>query len=410
MANRVLMPQLGISEDSAVLMAWRVKTGDTVKAGDVLFSLETGKSAFDVESEYAGTVLALLVSEGDEVAVKAPVCLIGEPGETIDNGQWTMDNEETTVPKPEMPPPPPAASPIVNCQLSTVNCQAVSPRARHLAEKNDIDPKRAVPTGPEGRVIERDVRALLETDASPSHPLRSPIVNCQLSIVNYQDRPLSHMRKTIAKAMSASLRDAAQLTHTASFDASDLLGCRKRFKADAERSGVTLTDMILYAVTRTLPDFPALNAHLLGDTLRVFDAVNLACAVDTERGLMVPVLFGASRMSLPEISQGLKTLAGQCRDGSVAPELLTGGSFTVSNLGQFGIESFTPILNPPQTGILGVNTITTRVREQDGRLVPYPCMTLSLTYDHRALDGAPASQFLQTLCKKLEDFASLLTR
>jgi pyruvate dehydrogenase E2 component (dihydrolipoamide acetyltransferase) len=202
--------------------------------------------------------------------------------------------------------------------------------------------------------------------------------------------------------MLASLQNTAQLTHTASFDATAILACRKQFKSDPAMSGVTLGDIILYTVTRTLPGFPELNAHLLDTTLRIFSQVNLAVAVDAERGLMVPVVFNASQKTLPELSNGLKQLAEQCRAGSVPPDLLSGGSFTVSNLGQFGIESFTPILNPPQTGILGVNTISYRIRE-DGST--YPAMTLSLTYDHRALDGAPASRFLQALCKALEEFA-----
>jgi pyruvate dehydrogenase E2 component (dihydrolipoamide acetyltransferase) len=207
--------------------------------------------------------------------------------------------------------------------------------------------------------------------------------------------------------MMASLQNTAQLTHTASFDVSNILACRKRFKNDPAMSGITLGDIILYAVSRTLKDFPELNAHLLDNTLRVFNEVNLAVAVDTERGLMVPVIFNASQKTLPEISSELKTLAEQCRSGSISVDRLSGGSFTVSNLGQFGIESFTPILNAPQTGILGVNTIQQRVRVVDGCIGAYPCMTLSLTYDHRALDGAPASRFLQTLCGNLEKFETL---
>ncbi|MDR1691771.1 MAG: 2-oxo acid dehydrogenase subunit E2 [Oscillospiraceae bacterium] len=217
------------------------------------------------------------------------------------------------------------------------------------------------------------------------------------------------MRKTIAKTMTASLRNAAQLTHTASFDAANILEYRKLLKNTPEYSGVTLTDMVLYAVTRTLPAFPALNAWLMeGDVLRTFNDVSLACAVDTERGLMVPVINNASGKSLLELSRELKTLAEGCRNGTISPDLLTGGSFTVSNLGQYGVESFTPILNPPQTGILGVCGITQRVRITGGQLAAYPAMPLSLTYDHRALDGAPASKFLQTLCKNLETFTTLL--
>jgi pyruvate dehydrogenase E2 component (dihydrolipoamide acetyltransferase) len=373
MAETVLMPQLGISEDSAILTAWHVREGDAVKTGQKLFSIETGKSSFDVESEYAGTVLALFAAEGDEVAVKAPVCSVGDAGEAA-----------------APPQPPPAA--------------ASSPRARALAEKLDVDIAPAEPTGPGGRVIERDVYSLSRSVTAPSEREPKALLSEEGAAAGggrSTDRPLSGIRKIIAKNMLASLQNTAQLTHTASFDASAILNCRKRFKADPVMSGVTLGDMVLFAVTRVLKDFPALNAHLIGDTLRVFNEVNLAAAVDTGRGLMVPGVFGACGLTLPELSERVKTLAEQCRNGTAPPDILTGGSFTVSNLGAFGTESFTPILNAPQTGILGVNTITHRVRE--GGSV-YPAMALSLTYDHRALDGAPASRFLQTLCKALEDF------
>jgi pyruvate dehydrogenase E2 component (dihydrolipoamide acetyltransferase) len=392
LANSVLLPQLGISEESAIITVWHVQKGDAVQHGDKLFSLETGKSTFDVESEYTGTVLALLAEEGDEVAVKAAVCVIGTAGEDagaiIDRPQ-NMENIRDSIRSSE--PPQGDGGRLITAPARDVS--GVSPRARNLAEKLDADPARAAPTGPYGRVIERDIRALADT-GDDGRPMAAPTA--------YTDQPLSNMRKIIAENMMASLRNTAQLTHTASFDASNILACRKQFKNDPELSGVTLTDMVLYAVTRTLPAFPALNAWLTDNVLRVFKDVSLACAVDTERGLMVPVIFGASGMTLPEISKELKTLAEGCRNGTADPKLLSGGSFTVSNLGQFGIESFTPILNPPQTGILGVNTITTRVRE-DGSV--YPCMTLSLTYDHRALDGAPASRFLQNLCKTLEGFS-----
>lgn len=223
---------------------------------------------------------------------------------------------------------------------------------------------------------------------------------------------MPYLRKVIAKNMMASLARTAQLTHTASFDATNLQAYRALLKGDGELGGVTLTDMILYAVSRTLPAFPELNAWVLEDgaTMRYFSEVNLACAVDTAKGLMVPVIFGASGLSLLQISKAINGLAEGCREGTVPAEALTGGSFTVSNLGMFGVEHFTPILNAPQTGILGVNTITQRVREADGALRAYPCMSLSLTYDHRAVDGAPASRFLQALCKNLERFTALLAK
>ena len=401
MANIVLLPQIGISEESAVLTKWHVQKGDTVKVGDILFSLETGKSSFDVESEYSGTVLALLAEEGDEIAVKSPVCVLGQPGEefVVSPAQQKAESKssrETEV--ATMPAQVTGDRPRVG---------GVSPRAKRLATKNDVDPKLAVPSGPDSRIIERDIRALIDNGTSST---QTGATQSAQPAVEYEDKPLSTIRRTIAKNMMESLQNSAQVTHTSSFDASDILNYRKLLKQNAELSGITLGDMVLFAVSRTLPAFPELNAWFLGDKMRFFGGVNLACAVDTEKGLMVPVIFGTSKKSLLEISGEMKTLAEACRNGSISPKLLSGGSFTVSNLGHLGIESFTPILNPPQTGILGVNTITTRVREADGELCAYPCMTLSLTYDHRALDGAPASRFLHTLCKNLASFTALLAK
>ena len=416
MANIVLLPQIGISEESAVLATWHVKLGDTVKVGDFLFSLETGKASFDVESEYAGCVLALLCEEGDEIAVSVPVCVVGQPGENFDIEALSPKSESGDAAvfpglaaEPISHVPEPSEKSVPGIKTSDGKTLCVSPRAKMLAAKNDIDFALAAPTGPEGRIIERDVRALLKNGTAVSRAEKSAESELP-SITEYEDRPLSTIRKTIAKNMMESLQNAAQLTHTHSFDATEIQNYRNIVKKSEDLAGITLGDMILFAVTRTLPAFPELNAWFMGNSMRLFSAINLAVAVDTEKGLMVPVIFGASEMSLLEISKELKNLAEGCRNGSISPKLLSGGSFTVSNLGNLGVESFTPILNPPQTGILGVNTITARVRENDGILSTYPAMTLSLTYDHRAVDGAPASRFLQALCKNLENFTALFAR
>jgi pyruvate dehydrogenase E2 component (dihydrolipoamide acetyltransferase) len=168
--------------------------------------------------------------------------------------------------------------------------------------------------------------------------------------------------------------------------------------------------MILFAVSRVLKQHPDLNAHFLGDKMRYFDAVNLGVAVDTERGLMVPTLFGADRLPLEEISARSKELADKCRNGAISPDLLSGGTFTVSNLGILGVEMFTPVINPPQTAILGVCAILDRPRKATGGwgIELYPALGLSLTYDHRAVDGAPASRFLQDVCRAITDFESFL--
>ena len=204
--------------------------------------------------------------------------------------------------------------------------------------------------------------------------------------------------------MSTSLSTIPQLTLNTSFDATAVLALRKKFKECTftdEFAGITLNDMMIHAVSKVLPAFPELNAHLLDDTLRVFDDVNVGCAVDTDRGLLVPAVVAADKMSLLEVSQNLKTVVAAAKQGNINPDLLNCGTFTVSNLGSFGIESFTPVINPPQTGILGVDGITYRMKKHGET---YPAMGLSLTFDHRAIDGAPAARFLKALVNYLENF------
>ena len=199
----------------------------------------------------------------------------------------------------------------------------------------------------------------------------------------------------------------AQLTHNTSFDATAILNYRKQLKAaGGEYAGITLGDIVLYAVSRTLLNHPDLNANMLDDNnIRLYSHVNLGVAVDTPRGLMVPTIRNADQLSLLEISKAVKELAGECRDGAISPDKLSGGSFTVSNLGSMGVESFTPVINPPQTGILGVGGLMHRVRPgKNGEIEMYQAMGLSLTCDHRAIDGTPSAKFLKDLSQNLENF------
>jgi len=391
---------MGLSEESAVIGEFFVGVGDTVQVGTRLFAIETGKSVFDVESEFEGVVLALLCKEGDELPIQAPVMVIGQEGESFDAPKVKQDLPEKKTEQ--------AVSEHKEAELhAAVSYTAegheklTSPRARMLADKAGVDAALAQATGAEGLIIERDIKRMLDTGVPQSTPAAAEL--------SYQDIPLSMMRRTIAKAMYHSIQSMAQLTHTSSFDATQLLKYRKQCKAAEETKGITLGDMVLFAVSRTLKAFQEMNAHFLEDTIRRFSGVQLAVAVDIPAGLVVPVIRNADQLSLMQISNEMKRLAEACQKGTIAPELLTGGTFTVSNLGNLGIESFTPIINPPQVGILGVDTITLRPRRaENGTVSFYDCMTLSLTYDHRAVDGAPASRFLQAVCKNLENFTSLI--
>ena len=298
----------------------------------------------------------------------------------------------------------------------------VSPRAKNLAEKLGVDLSTATATGPNGRIIERDVREAsvnkkevvveeVKAPAQASAPVSAPVeAKASDDLKAYKDEKMSNIRKVIAKNMVMSLSTMAQLTHTISFDCTNVMAFRKMLKDNAEilkLPPITINNIIVYAVSRVLKKHRDLNAHLInGDTMRYFEHVNMGIATDTPRGLLVPTLFGADTMTLSEIAIKSKKLSTDAIEGKLAPELLTGGSFTISNVGTMGIESFTPVVNPPQTGILGVNTLETRVKiGKDGEIVPYTAMALSLSYDHRALDGAPASRFLKDLKDYLENFS-----
>ena len=419
MATFVLMPQMGVSEESALLAEWLVKEGEQVKPGQALFSLETGKSSFECLAEAEGTVLKILAPAGDEVNVGVPVAVIGQPGEKFDlpagvpaAGKAPEPSATDAAPAPVAAPPAPADPAAV--PAGNDGHLNASPRARNLAAELEVDLAAATPTGPEGRIIERDVKALAASGTVPAAPAApaAPSAPVAAPAAAYEDQPISRIRKVIAENMHGSLATMAQLTLNRTFDASAIIALRKRMKV-SDGYGlekVTINDFVVLAVARTLPEFPDINANFIdGKTMRRFTHAQLGVAVDTPRGLMVPVMRDADKLSLREISRWVKEKAALCRDGAVPPEELAGGSFTVSNLGSMGVESFTPIINPPQTAILGVCGLTLRPRENaDGDIEFYQAMGLSLTFDHRVVDGAPAAKFLKTLAERLENIELLL--
>lgn len=427
MATAVIMPRQGQSVESCIIGEWFKKVGDPVQEGDILFSYETDKSSFEEPAKQAGTLLAIFYGADDDVPCLTTVGVIGEPGESYaefapDQAAGTAEAPGMETPAAKAPAAAAVAAPAVQAEGSAL--RGVSPRARNAAERLHVDPAQAQPTGPNGRVIERDIKALAQASRTgtglggrvtvadqAAAPAAQAAPAVQGADTEYQDVKLPNIRKVIAKSMFQSLSTMAQLTHTTSFDATCIMNFRKGLKAAPEQlqvPNITLNDIILFAASRVLPKHPDLNAHFLEDKMRYFRHVNLGIAVDTPRGLMVPTLMRAEEKSLKEIAAEAKALAAACQDGSINPDLLQGASFTVSNLGTLGIEHFTPVINPPQTGILGVDCIVERVRTVDGQITVYPAMGLSLTYDHRALDGAPASRFLQDMRAALENFQALL--
>ena len=421
----VIMPRQGNTVESCVINEFKKQPGDKVEIGDVLFTYETDKAAFEETSKVAGTLLANFFEEGDDVPCLFNVCVIGEPGDDFEQFRPTEDgNPDLSAPVEEAPAveAAPAAelaeAPVVMGKIK------ISPRAKVLAEKSKADLSQVVPTGPDGRVIERDVQALIDagkivgaTAAAEAPAAVAAPVELGVPCDDSYTEPMSNMRKVIAKSMVASLTTMAQLTHNISCDATEIKAARALYKAKGEAFGmdkISINDIVLYVVSRTLtmPEHRALNANLIDDgkTMKYFRGVHLGVAVDTDRGLMVPTIFNADKMTLKEISDTVKKLAKECKEGKIKPDYLKGASFTVSNIGVYGIESFTPVINPPQTGILGVCAMKDAFKMENGEIKVYPSMGLSLSYDHRALDGTPASKFLVDLKKNLENFNLLLAR
>jgi len=427
------MPKQGQSVESCILTELKKKKGDSVAEGDVLFAYETDKASFEEVAKVSGTVLEVFYSEGDEIPVLTNVMVIGAAGESVDEfrtgGAPAAAPAEKKKEEVKAAAPTPQAAPAASAGASS----AISPRAKNLADKAGINASSVSGTGPHGRIIERDVEAAIA--ASPKMtPLAKAIaketgavattgsglagmakaadLTAPKNVVYGADsevKPLSNMRKLIAKAMHASLQNSAQLTHHLSADARRILELRKKVKEAVDKKGyptnITLNDMVCLAVIKALKKFPQVNAHFLGDSVRLFNKVHLGLAVDTERGLMVPAVKNADDLSIQGLANQLKEVANACKKGSIDPDLLSSeaASFTVSNLGNYGVEIFTPVINLPQAAILGVNTIVPRPKDLgDGVYGFVPHIGLSLTYDHRALDGGEATRFLKQIAVEVE--------
>ena len=439
MATIVVMPQLGNSVESCIIVEWMIAEGDTVAVDQTLASIETDKSTMEVPSTAEGTVLKLLWEEGDEVPVKDPLIIVGEPGEDISGLVPGGDAApaEADAPAEQAAAAPEAAAPAFATERAT---GAVSPRARALAASNGVDASAiAEGSGPHGRVIERDVAAAIAAGPVLTSAARAAGVSAtegtgiggRVSVADAgrtpeaapaaavaapagadypgasTSAPLKGVRKVVAKRMMESLTSTAQLTLNTTANAAGILALRKKVKNADEALGlnkITLNDLVCFAVSRTLPKYPVFNAHLEDGILTQFEQVHLGFACDTPRGLLVPVIRSAQALGLKAFSDEAKRLAGGAIDGTIAPDFLSGGTFTVSNIGSFGIETFTPVINLPQTAILGVGAITPRPAvAADGTIGVEQRLNLSLTIDHQVIDGADGARFLRDLVAAIEN-------
>lgn len=409
MAIPVLMPKQGQSVETCIITKWFKQKGDAVKTGDLLFSYETDKAAFDVESPADGTLLEIFYSDGAEVPVLVNVAFIGNTGESVESFKPGLSEEpekQGTVNKP---------SEAVRQDIPVMGSEVIkgtkdlkiriSPRAKRFAEKNRVNFNNIQGSGPNGRIICSDIEKALSGSASEAKEVRK-------TTDEFTEQPLTNVRKIIARTMHASLQNSAQVTHHMSADVRSLLEARRRIKegvtSGTEKQDITLNDMICWCVIRALEKFPAVNSHFLDDRIKLFNRVHLGIAVDTSRGLLVPSIKNADGMDLVRLSQELKSAAEECRKGSIDPELIksTSATFTVSNLGNYGVEMFTPVINLPQSAILGVCTIINRPADLGNNIFGFvPYIGLSLTYDHRSVDGGPATLFLKEIKNQIEKFS-----
>jgi len=443
MATEVLMPRQGQSVESCIIIGWSVKEGDTVAEGQALCEVETDKATFEVPAPAAGTVLGIFYPADSDVEVLKVIAAIGASGEDISAlrpaGEGVKNVETVQVVEVAK-----TVAPGSDFSTQRVEGAGISPRARNLAKAKGVDASTLAGSGPEGRVIERDVKAALAgqapvspaalaklaalpkvgsgiggrvlasdiqvPSAAPAAPAPVAAPAPAIAVPPYSEKTMGALkeiavkgvRKVVAARMLSSMQTTAQLTMHTSADARAILAARKQFKDSADKSGITINDLVLYAVAQTVAQFPELNAYWLGDKMVQFENVHLGFAVDTPRGLMVPVIRFANKLSLEEISAEAKRLGSACIKGTVDPDSLSGGTFTVTNLGAAGIEMFTPVLNAPEVGILGICNVQPKpVMTKEGGVEFIPHMGLSITFNHCATDGAPAGRFLVAMRERL---------
>lgn len=409
MAIPVLMPKQGQSVETCIITKWFKKKGEPVTAGDILFSYETDKAAFDVESPADGTLLEVFYGDGAEVPVLVNVAVIGNKGEameTVPEAKTGNKVEPAQVQKQAEEKENISAAGLAENPACKNNARIrISPRARQLAISKGINFETIAGSGPNGRIIFSDIDKLSAGNVAEK-------VAEMPGDKDFTEMPLSNVRKLIARSMYNSLQNSAQLTHHMSADVRLLLEARKKIKqgmaSGTEKQDITLNDMICWCVIRALEKFPEANSHFLEDKIKTFNRVHLGFAVDTPRGLMVPTVKNADGMNLSGLSKELKSAAEACKKGNINPELIqsSAASFTVSNLGNYGVEMFTPVINLPQAAILGVCTIIYRPADMGNNTFGFvPYIGLSLTYDHRAIDGGPATLFLKEIKEQIEKFS-----
>ncbi len=403
MANEVKLPRLGQGMEMGTIVRWLKNEGDPVQRGEPLYELDTDKVTQEVEAEASGVLLKIAVESG-EVPVGQTVAVIGQAGEQVTVAQTETLDAPVEAPSREgedgaaraAVEPPPAAPPTADGGGRI----KASPLARRMARERGVELSALRGTGPDGRIVAEDVE---RAEAAPA-PMAAP---ARVPAGEVESVPLSSVRKTIARRLTAAWEvPVFELSVSADMTRSKALLEQLR-ERDAERR-VTVTDLLVKVCAQGLVRHPDVNVQYTDEALLRFPAANVGIAVATPQGLVVPVVQAADRLSLAEIATARSDLVDRARDRKLEQADLEGGTFTISNLGMFGVEQFIAVLNPPQAAILAVGATEDRVVARDREVAVRPLMTLTLTVDHRAVDGAPAAEFLRTVKALLEEPALAL--
>jgi pyruvate dehydrogenase E2 component (dihydrolipoamide acetyltransferase) len=414
-SSQVTLPRLGQGMESGVIVKWLKSEGEQVEKGDPLYELDTEKVTQEVEADSSGVLLRILANEGDEIKVGKAIAVIGEAGEEVSEEEETPDRVEPDEGGAEIGVEKPAEGPEREDereegreagtdapsepeQRANGGRVKASPLARRIAKERGVDLAQLRGTGPEGRIVAEDV------ERAGVSPQRAPAAPPSAAPGEVEVVKLNQMRKTIARRMTEAWEAPAfQISMSADMTASIRL--REALLERVEEGGVrpTYSDILTKVVALALMRHRDMNAHFAGDEVHLFPTANIGIAVAIPHGLVVPVIPSCETRSIPEIAAARADIVGRTREGKLRAEDLENGTFTISNLGMYGVERFTAVLNPPQAGILAVGAIEEHPVVVDGDLEIQPRMDLTLTVDHRSVDGATASEFLRTVKSFLEE-------
>ncbi len=412
----VRMPKMSDTMEEGTLVSWLKKVGDKINSGDIIAEVETDKATMELEAYEDGTLLHLGISEGEAVPVDGIIAVIGEEGSNIEallareNGE-TAAEETTAAPAAVSTTSEPAKSETIADSGDRIKA---SPLAKKLADEKGIDLSKVEGSGDQGRIVKRDVDEF-KGAAAPAAPATKKTdapapkaVEPAPATGNYTDTPISQMRKTIARRLSDSLFTAPHFYVTMEIVMDKAMAIRPQMNA-VSPAKISFNDMVIKACAIALKKHPDVNSAWLGDKIRKYDYVNIGVAVAIEDGLLVPVIRDADKKNMSTISAEVKDLAGKTKDKKLQPKDWEGNTFSVSNLGMFGVDEFTAIINPPDSCILAIGTIKkVAAFAEDGSIYPTNIMKVTLSADHRVVDGALAAQFLQTVKKLLEEPMSMM--